>query len=166
MDRTATIGALIGAQSGPRISVPEIWDVRRTIELRTAELAAATRTDEEAADILALAEAVAREVEDVETVTHSDIAFHEAVARASHNRLFLEIVQSFDPLMELAVPSAWRTRKTEGQRRIMADRHMAVANAIARRDPIAATMAMSAHFDSAIGDMLRAARTKGSALAF
>lgn len=166
MNGTATIDALRGSGSDLRVSVPEIWDVRRTIELRTAELAAVTRTDDEAAEILALAEAIGREVGDVETVTGSDIAFHEAVARASHNRLFLEIVQSFDPLMEIAVPNAWRTRTTDGQRRIMVERHMAIANAILRRDPIAATMAMSAHFDSAIGDMLRAARLKGSALGF
>lgn len=166
MTRTATIEGVGDRPADSRISVPEIWDVRRTIELRTAELAAVTRTDEEAEEILALAQAIGREVEDVDTVTGSDIAFHEAVARASHNRLFLEIVQSFDPLLEVAVPSAWRTRTTEGQRRIMVERHMAIANAIQRRDPIAASMAMSAHFDSAIGDMLRAARLKGSAVSF
>ena len=69
MSRTATIKGVEPPRSDPRISVPEIWDVRRTIELRTAELAAVTRTDEEAAEILALAEAIGREAGDVDTVT-------------------------------------------------------------------------------------------------
>jgi DNA-binding FadR family transcriptional regulator len=141
-----------------QVSVPEIWDVRRTIELRTAELAAVTRTDEEAAAIMAHADALARDIDDLETTTAHDIAFHRAVASASHNLLFVQILESLEPLLEVAVPTAWKTRATEMQRRLMVERHQSVAAAIMRQDAIGATMAMSAHFDAAIGDMLRAAR--------
>ena len=89
-------------------------------------------------------------------MTRHDIAFHEAIARASHNALFVQIVTSFGPLMEVAVPAAWQTRVAERQRETMIDRHRALAEAIARRDPDAAGAAMDAHFDASIADILKA----------
>jgi len=162
--RRARVGAMDGAVmaaslnhgvSTAQISVADVWDVRRTIEQRTAELAAQERTDEEAARIGALAEAMAGE-RDFAAMTRHDIAFHEAIAAASHNALFVQIVASFGPLMEVAVPAAWKTRVAEQRRQTMIERHRAVARAIARKDPAAAAMAMSAHFDVAIGDILKA----------
>ena len=155
MDGGVLAASLDHAVTTAQISVPEIWDVRRTIELRTAELAAVERTDAEAAQITELAEAIARDSDDLAARTRHDIAFHEAIAAASHNQLFVQIVASFGPLMEVAVPAAWQTRIAEQQREIMVERHRAVAAAIANRDPIAATMAMSAHFDASIGDLLK-----------
>lgn len=158
MTDRAKLAGLEGLRSDPGISVPEIWDVRRTIELRTAELAATSRTEEEAVEIAALAGALAGDSRDQEARSALDMAFHAAIARASHNSLFVQIMTSFEPLLTVAVPAAWQTRTTENQQRIMIERHLAIANAIVRQDPIAATMAMSAHFDAAIGDMLRATR--------
>jgi len=156
MDGAVIAASLDHAVSTAQITVPEIWDVRRTIELRTAELAATARTDEEAARIAGLAEAMAADREDFDAMTRHDIAFHEAIAEASHNLLFVQIVASFAPLMEVAVPAAWRTRVAEQRRETMIERHRAVARAIERGDPIAATMAMSDHFDASIGDLLKA----------
>ena len=156
MDGAAMAASLDHAVSTAQISVPEIWDVRRTIELRTAELAATNRTDEEAARIVELAEAMAADADDLVARTAHDIAFHEAIAAASHNALFVQIVASFKTLMQVAVPAAWQTRTAQAQKQLMINRHRAVAKAIASRDPIAAAMAMSAHFDASIGDLLKA----------
>lgn len=156
MDGAVMAASLDHAVSTAQVSVPEIWDVRRTIELRTAELAALERTDEEAAEIEALAEKMADSIGDLERMCRHDIAFHEAIARATHNALFVQIVASFGPLMEIAVPTAWRTRTTDFQREITIQRHRAVANAIRRQDPIVATMAMGDHFEASIGDVLKA----------
>jgi GntR family transcriptional repressor for pyruvate dehydrogenase complex len=155
MDGSVIATSLDHAVSTAQISVPEIWDVRRTIELRTAELAALERTDAEAAEIEVLAEKMAETVDDLETMCRHDIAFHEAIAKATHNALFVQIVASFGPLMEVAVPTAWRTRTTDFQRETTIERHRAVARAIRRKDPIVATMAMGDHFDAAVGDMLK-----------
>jgi DNA-binding FadR family transcriptional regulator len=156
MDGAVMAASLDHAVSTAQISVPEIWDVRRTIELRTAELAASERSDEEAARIVALAEAMAADHDDLEAMTRHDIAFHDAIATASHNALFVQILASFAPLMEVAVPAAWKTRVAAQRRQVMIGRHRDVARAILNGDPIAAAMAMSAHFDAAIGDLLRA----------
>ena len=156
MDGSVMAASLDHAVSTAQITVPEIWDVRRTIELRTAALAAERRTDAEAAEIGALVEAMAADANDLVARTRHDIAFHEAIARASHNALFVQIVTSFVPLMSVAVPAAWQTRTAIRQREVMIERHRAVAAAIARRDPAGATMAMSAHFDESIRDLLEA----------
>ena len=155
MDGAVMAASLDHAVSTAQVSVPEIWDVRRTIELRTAELAALERTEAEADEIEALAEKMAESIDDLETMCRYDIAFHEAIAKATHNALFVQIVASFGPLMEIAVPTAWRTRTTDFQRETTIDRHRAVARAIRRQDPIVATMAMGDHFDASIGDILK-----------
>ncbi|HYI39250.1 MAG TPA: FCD domain-containing protein [Allosphingosinicella sp.] len=156
LDGSVMAASLAHAISTAQVTVPDIWDVRRTIELRTAVLAAEHRSDDEAAVILGLAEAMAADGDDLGRMTRHDIAFHEAIARASHNALFVQIVASFGPLMEVAVPAAWRTRVAERERDTMIGRHRMLAEAIARRSPEAAGAAMDAHFDASIADILKA----------
>ncbi|HZK99157.1 MAG TPA: FCD domain-containing protein [Caulobacteraceae bacterium] len=156
IDGSVIAASLDHAVNTAQITVPEVWDVRRTIELRTVALAAASRDDAEAACILGLAQAMATDADDRAAVTGHDIAFHVAIARAAHNALFLQIVTSFTPLMEVAVPTAWSTRTTPRQRRTIVDRHLAVARAIESRNVGAAIAAMDAHFDSAVRDLLTA----------
>jgi len=170
--RRARVGAIDGsviasslnhAVSTAQITVPEVWDVRRTIEARTVALAATSRTDAEAAEILRLAEAMVRDVDDRPTMTRHDIAFHQAIAAASHNALFVQIVSSFAHLMEVAVPAAWDTRVVEEDKRATLDRHLAVAHAIRDRDPVAAVAAMQDHFDASIDDVLQGMSGRPSA---
>ncbi len=154
IDGSVIATSLEHAVGTAQISVAEVWDVRRTLELRTAALAATHRTDEEAERILGLAEALAGDHEQLAEMTRHDIAFHHAIARASHNALFVQIVTSFSPLMEVAVPTAWRTRTTEAQRAEIIDRHRAIARAIAEQDSAAAVANMDSHFDASIGARL------------
>jgi len=156
LDGSVMATSLDHAVSTAQVSVPQIWDVRRTLELRTAFLAAEHRTQAEAARLVEIAEAMARDADHLQVMTAHDIAFHQTVARASRNELFNQIVSSFGPMMEIAVPTAWRTRVAIDQRQIMLDRHHDVARAIAAADPPAAQAAMEAHFDTSIGDLLAA----------
>lgn len=165
--RVAAIdGAVIGASldhavATAQVTVPEVWDVRRTVELRTVALAAKSATQGEAEQIVDLARAMAAAIDDRAAMAPLDIAFHLAIARASHNALFLAIVTAFAPLMEVAVPAAWSTREAEADRNLMIDRHLAVAVAIRRRDVAAAVAAMDAHFDASVGDTLRGLAQSG-----
>ena len=156
IDGSVIAASLDHAVMTSQVSVAEVWDVRRTIELRTAELAARCRTPAESREIADHAEALAAHDGDLAAMTRHDVAFHRAIAQAAHNALFLHIVNSFAPLMEVAVPAAWGTRRTEAQRRTVIANHRAVARAIADGDPAAALAAMEAHFDTAVGDVLKA----------
>ncbi|QNA86788.1 FadR family transcriptional regulator [Sphingomonas sp. So64.6b] len=154
MDGSVMATSLTHAISTDQVTVSEIWDVRRTLEVRTAVLAAEHRSEEDAACIVELAEAMAGEEIDMRLITQFDIEFHQRIARAGRNALFVQIVQSFAPLMEIAVPAAWRTRVSIERRGLMIERHRAIATAIAARDQVAARIAMEAHFDASVGAVL------------
>ncbi len=160
--RRARVGAIDGSVMGTsldhavatdQVSVAEVWDVRRTLELRTADLAARNRSDADAA-VIADAAAAMHSATRTEEVTRHDIVFHQAIARASGNALFLQIVRSFEPLMTVAVPLAWQTRQTDAAREEVLARHRLIAEAIADRDGANAAALMHAHFDVSIGSVL------------
>lgn len=162
--RRARVGAMDGSVFGSslnhgvatsQITVADVWDVRQTVELRTAELAALKRTDAQAASIMEHARAMRDSVHDFDVMTQYDIAFHEAIAEATGNAFFSQMVNSYAPLMEVAVPRAWKTRTTPAQKDIMIFRHLALAEAIMNGDAEAAVAAMKAHFDTSVGDILR-----------
>ncbi|MDE2301253.1 MAG: FadR family transcriptional regulator [Sphingomonadales bacterium] len=164
--RRARVAALDGAVMAAsidhgvataQITVADVWDVRRVLELRVVELAARHRSDADAQAISAAAEAMLAAGPDLAALTAADVGFHHAIARASGNPLFHQIVRSFGTLMDEAVPRAWRTRRTEAQRSRILDIHHGIALAIARRDAAAAVAAMDLHFDTSIGDMMREA---------
>jgi len=162
--RRAKVGALDGsviaasldhALSTDQIKVADIWDVRRTIEMRTAALAARNATSLQAARIVALADAMGQDDQPHGQTTEDDIDFHLAIAEASGNALFNQIVMSFVPLMRVAVPRAWDTRRTADEKTDILGRHRRLAMAIANRDADEAEQAMAAHFDDAIGALLK-----------
>lgn len=161
--RRARVGAIDGSVMGAsidhavsteQVSVADVWDVRRTLELRIAALAAQRRTDAQAAAILAIAQAMAKGCDDMAQVTRLDIALHNAIAEAAANLLFAQIMRSFAPLMETAVPRGWETRRTDAQRQQIIACHLDLAQAIVDRDAVAAAAAIDRHFDSSIGQML------------
>ncbi len=161
--RRARVGAIDGTVIGAsldhavathQISVAEVWDVRRTVETRIVALAAERRSDDEADRIVELANAMRAAANDMPQMTRIDIEFHEAIAKAARNGLFNQIVRSFGPLMEVAVPKAWETRNTAEQRDAIINRHAAIATAIKNRDAVAASAAMILHFDASVGDLL------------
>jgi DNA-binding FadR family transcriptional regulator len=158
IDGSVMSASLDHAVATAQISVPDVWDVRRTLELRTAELAARNRSNSEAQLITHLAESMIVDRDDLDARTRHDIAFHQAIAQASGNALFLQIVRSFEALMLVAVPTAWRTRTDVTQQEVMLDHHLSIANAIADRDPAAAVAMMDAHFDGSISDLFSRAK--------
>lgn len=162
--RRARVGALDGtiiadsldhAISTSQISVADVWEVRRTIEVETAALAARNATPEQATQIVKLAAQMALDPEDGPPAPDKDIALHLAIAEACGNPLFLQIVVSFAPLMRVAVPTAWKTRQTREERDNIIELHCNLAAAIAKGDADEARRHMEAHFDETIGALLR-----------
>ncbi|MBO9712010.1 FCD domain-containing protein [Sphingomonas sp.] len=154
IDGSVMATSLEHAVSTEQVSITEIWDVRRTLELRTVALAALNRTPSEADRITELAQALAAATEPDE-ITVLDIALHQAIAKATHNIVFHQIVRSFENMMRVAVPAAWRTRTTPEQRTVVRANHLEIAAAIDAGDPARAVAAMDSHFDASV---IRAAR--------
>lgn len=149
----SVMAASIGhAVNTAQVSLADVWDVRRTLELRTAELAARNRTDAQAAAIMAAAHTL-EVCRDETTRTAADTAFHQTIALASGNLLFFQIVRSFEQMMHIAIPQAWAGRITAQERQESLDLHHEVARAIVERDAELARAAMESHFARSIGDL-------------
>ena len=155
---TADVLALITdhAVHTNQATIQQIFDVRRTIERRTVALAALRRTDREAAEILALAEAMQRDFNDPQKVMEHDIAFHEAIAAASKNPMFSLIVGSFHVVTRHTWPIGWASRASNETRQESIDGHFAIAQAIANGDPARGEAAMVEHFDLTVKALLAA----------
>lgn len=142
-----------------QLSIQQVLDVRRTLELRTASLAALRRSD---ADARQLQEIVARMfacTEQPEILMAADIEFHELIARASGNTLYAMMVGSFRVITQQTWHIGWRSRATLENRTENIRCHERIATAIAVQDPARAETAMAKHFDSAMTVLLAAGIT-------
>ncbi len=133
-----------------QISIQQIYDVRRTIEMRTVALAAVRRTPREAEAIAAHADAMRANFSEPSNVMVHDIAFHEAIAQASRNPLFALIVSSFSVVTRQTWSISWVSRPTDAVRMESIATHEVIARAIQAGDPRAATDAMAEHFDQSV----------------
>jgi GntR family transcriptional regulator, transcriptional repressor for pyruvate dehydrogenase complex len=139
-----------------QVSIQQIYDVRRTVEMRTVSLAALRRVDSEADTIAACAAAMRETFSRPPEVMEHDIAFHGAIAVASRNPLFALVVGSFALVTRQTWRIGWESRTTDAQRMASVECHERIAAAIEARDPRAAEMAMAQHFDDSVRALLAA----------
>jgi DNA-binding FadR family transcriptional regulator len=142
-----------------QVSIQQIYDVRRAIELRTVALAALRRTAGEAAEILTLTQRMERDFDQPEKVKESDIAFHEAIARASRNPLFALIVSAFRVITEKTWHISWSSRPTDAERHANVLCHRRIAEAIEQQRAREAEALMAEHFDNSVKALLAAGVT-------
>ena len=139
-----------------QISVQQIYDVRRTIEMRTATLAALRRTDEEAERIRFHAHAMREQFGNLDEIMEHDLAFHVEIAKAAKNPVFSLIVGAFDGVTRQTWPIGWRSRTSDAQQLAVIGIHIDLADAIAAGDPEAARDLMARHFDESVKALLSA----------
>ena len=139
-----------------QISVQQVYDVRRTIEMRTVALAAMRRTEAEAAGIAASARLMRANYKSPDLVMQHDIAFHEAIAAASHNPVFALIVTAFSGVTRRTWVIGWKTRSTDQEQLDMIKSHEDIAEAILKGDPRLAAEHMAEHFDKSVKALINA----------
>jgi DNA-binding FadR family transcriptional regulator len=139
-----------------QISVQQVYDVRRTIEMRTVALAALRRTDQEAEAIGQSARLMRENFRSPEAVMEHDIAFHEAIAAASHNPVFSLIVTAFSGVTRRTWVIGWRTRSSDEDQLKMIKGHQDIADAILKGDPRLAAEHMAEHFDKSVKALIDA----------
>jgi GntR family transcriptional regulator, transcriptional repressor for pyruvate dehydrogenase complex len=142
-----------------QMSIQQVLDVRRTLELRTAALAALRRSDAQAATLTATVAQMFDAIDTPDRLRALDIGFHEAIAAASGNPLFGMLVQSFRVITEQTWHIGWHSRATPENRRENIACHGRIATAIAAQNASAAETAMAEHFDSAKSVLLNAGIT-------
>jgi GntR family transcriptional repressor for pyruvate dehydrogenase complex len=131
-----------------QVSVQQILDVRRTIELRTVALAALLRSDKQAEGIFALAGGMRRDFNDAALVMEHDIGFHRAIAIASHNPMFALVVDSLQVVTRRTWQIGWAARPSDEDRMASVACHETIAVAILAGDRAGAERAMATHFDT------------------
>jgi DNA-binding FadR family transcriptional regulator len=153
----------------PLVASPQIPDAgqapydaflaRRAIESEIAAIAAETAKSEDLVEIATALELMCAEAERGPGPDQNDRRFHFAVAKATGNSAFLQIIHFIWD--ELLYPGAlWmKVRERRSVRPTRIAEHEAILRAIVARDPTAARQAMHEHFDGAIRDFLE--RTSG-----
>ncbi|MCC6204655.1 MAG: FadR family transcriptional regulator [Hyphomicrobiales bacterium] len=139
-----------------QISIQHIYDVRRTIEMRTAALAALRRTGEEGRIILDHAHAMRGGLDDVPAIMEHDLAFHLTIAKAAKNPVFTLIVGAFDGVTRQTWPIGWKSRQSMAEQIAMLDLHCELAEAIAAGEPARASDLMARHFDGSVRALVMA----------
>ncbi len=137
----------------------KVLEVRRLLEIEIAGLAAERHT----ADDLARLEAVLAENEaaraDRERFAALDVAFHTALAAATHNELFVLLMDSLGGVL---LPLRRLGYSTPGNPERALRYHRSILDAVAQRSRSAARDAMRAHLTEA-EDTLRVAQAMGAA---
>ena len=72
----------------------KVHEVRALLEVHIAGIAAERATEEDVAQLRDIHERMQRETADVEAAARDDLEFHRAIARATHNELFLLLMDS------------------------------------------------------------------------
>lgn len=130
----------IGADDG---ILRESLELRRVVETEAAALAAERATDDDIAAMRQQLDALDGAGGDPQAYAVQDVAFHDAVLRATHNRLFLQLIDSMRELLMFVR----RVSITASADRIPTSRegHRALFEAITARSPEAARRAMADH---------------------
>ncbi|WP_422391966.1 FadR/GntR family transcriptional regulator [Arthrobacter sp. N1] len=128
-----------------------LLEIRRMVETGAAELAALHSTDEdlERMEEANLALRAAHHAGDLDAVTASDLAFHDAIFRASANP-FLPVI--LGPLSQLLYAMRRATSSFPQVQEHAIEHHQVVLAAIRTRNPEVARKAMQAHINQTYDD--------------
>ncbi|MFO7247097.1 MAG: FadR/GntR family transcriptional regulator [Thermaerobacter sp.] len=127
-------------------SIRQLLEVRRTVEVRVAELAALNATADHLEALKAAAAEMAQAVLEPQAGLRIDTGFHLALARASGNGLYVDIVRRCLVVLQSVRRSILYQVNPSALRRTHQE-HERIAAAVEARDPDGARAAMAAHLD-------------------
>lgn len=126
------------------LDYPKVHEVRTILEVEIARLAAERATDGDIALLTEVCERMEAAIDDVEAAALLDVEFHRAIARSTHNELFLVLLDAIgDALLEIR-----RENLTVGSGAETVALHRRVLERIAAHDPEGARAAMKEHLAS------------------
>jgi DNA-binding FadR family transcriptional regulator len=137
--------ALSTAQASPE----HVFDLRSSIEIRAAELAAENRTNADAEALHAHAAAMRASWRRRERFVDADMQFHEVLGRATRNPLFALLASALREALELTIRAGFDSRHSREELLRVAEIHGELAAAIAAKEPARARRLMTVHFEEA-----------------
>jgi GntR family transcriptional repressor for pyruvate dehydrogenase complex len=129
---------------GGTLDFEKVHEVRRLLEVHIAGLAAERATEDDVAKLAVVHERMQREAGDVEAAARDDLEFHRVIARATHNELYLILMDSIG----VSLIDIRRENLASGSAPDTLAQHGEVLERIAARDQEGARTAMAAHLES------------------
>lgn len=140
---------------GPTLA--QLFELRRVVETACAEMAALRRTEADMVAIRTALAAMQAHALDFPSAAAADIAFHHAIAQATHNPCFTGLTDFVSQQLLVARQHAWensaRLSAASGAPRAADAEHAALTEAIAAGDAHAAREAAHAHLAAAAARM-------------
>ena len=135
----------------------ELTEARKLIEGEAAALAARTITDEEVTKLYALLEEMKHDFEKDVTDDSADRNFHMTIAGATRNTALIFVIEMLWDLRYKAplTREIFRRARSVGISAFVDD-HKQVADAMRDRDPNTARLAMQAHLNNVMEELLEA----------
>jgi GntR family transcriptional repressor for pyruvate dehydrogenase complex len=140
-DAAAPIELFLRLRQAPD-SFDHLYEIRRMIEVEAAGLAAERATEEDHAAMEAAIEGMVAHQDDPERFTQYDLAFHTALAGATHNELFSVLLS---PIANLWVKVVLISVHAPGATEDGVNYHRQVLRCVKERDSEKARQAMRAH---------------------
>lgn len=122
-------------------TLPKLLEVRLVLEVEIARLTAQRRTKEDLNQLRALLDEFALNLEDLPRCAQLDVAFHQSLAKATHNPLFALMLE---PLVNLLQES--RLQSLQDATTLVSHRHHEkIYQAVEKRQPSKASHLMREH---------------------
>lgn len=146
-----------------RASMSELYEVREVLETQGARWAAERQDEADLSQLRAavhLAQQISSDESAVDYIRH-DNEFHFAVARAAHNAVLIDMLET---MMDLLSAARVQSLSIPGRQQESVVEHGRILKCIAERDIDGAGAAMLAHLTSAESSILQSLRRRESEL--
>jgi len=135
--------------------IQELVEARKLIEIELAGLAAERATPSDLKEIGVHLDQMESSIEDLDQFQRSDIAFHLAIAQASHNRILMNALLLIRNLLQNWIGSALRI---EGVAQKALNQHQRIFMGIAKKNASAARAEMQTHLQEMANFLLQSQR--------
>jgi DNA-binding FadR family transcriptional regulator len=132
-----------------------VLELRRGIEVQTAQLAARFASDEQRARLRELGRDMREALHDDARRMAADLAIHETLAEASGNPLNSLLLTALHDAITRSLREDYTLQNTEAERVRIIDAHEAIIERVCARDPVGASAAMVCHFDLSVNSLAR-----------
>ena len=131
--------------------IHHLFEMRKILEPEAAYLAAQRRTPEQLAQMKEIIGTMETEViENQDTATDADLAFHKLLFAASHNPVLIQTLESLSSLYERTLQITLRpNRQLEKKRRSVLNEHKSILEAIESEEPELARVQCHIHLKNA-----------------
>lgn len=130
------------ARSLTHLAVEDVLELRMLLEPSIAALAARRATPEDVERLEAALRQQERQIEEGHHAAEADVAFHAALAEATHNRAVLRLGSA---LLEVLAPSRDDSLQTPQRAQLSLRSHEAILGAVKGNTPAEARSAMEEH---------------------